>query len=91
LPISSYQYEGSETFHYVLTDPTGATGSFTLTNISGNVIAIVTTPSGTTTVPLPGDAKETGTWTCQGNVGSTTESVVGAGVTHTTDMTRIGN
>jgi hypothetical protein len=91
LPISSYQYEGSETFHYVLTNPTGATGSFTLTNISGNVIAIVTTPSGTKTVPLPGDAKETGTWTCQGNVGSTTESVVGAGVTHTTDMTRIGN
>jgi hypothetical protein len=89
--IATYQYQGSETFHYVLTDPTGGTGSFTLMNISGDVSAIVTTQGGATSVPLPGDAKETGTWTCQGNVGSTTESVVGAGVTHTTDMTRIGN
>jgi hypothetical protein len=89
--IATYQYQGSETFHYVLTDPTGATGSFTLTNISGNVSAIVTTQGGATSVPLPGDAKETGTWKCEGNEASTTESVAAAGVTHTTEMTRIGS
>ena len=89
--IATYQYQGSETFHYVLTDPTGATGSFTLTNISGNVSALVTTQGGATSVPLPGDAKETGTWKCEGNEASTTESVAAAGVTHTTEMTRIGS
>jgi hypothetical protein len=89
ISIATYQYQGSESFRYVLTDPTGTTGSFTLTSVSGDVSAIVTTPGGATSVPLPGDAAESGTWTCDGNEASTTESVAAAGVTHTTEMARI--
>ncbi len=89
--VANFQYTGSETFHYVLTDPTAASGTFTLTNISGNVSALITNPGGETSVGLPGDAKETGTWRCDGNEASTTESVAAAGVTHTTEMTRIGS